>query len=155
MSYESEQLTYLKELESLKVEVEYLDGYFTENPNAKFKQLNSFGVLNENVGQRWLYEKILRERYNDGQAGNYSLEYLKFKILCHRKNELEFKISQTKGERRVSKVLNYIDGITPQPVGGRVYQVKDGDGCGTFCLWFMVIDALLCLIVGLCVEGCH
>ena len=154
MSYESEQIEFAKELETLKVQVEYMDKYFTANPNAKNKQYNRFGIPSESTALRWQSEKILREKYQDQQT-DYSLEYLNYKILKHRKAELEYKLSLTKGQRNVSKAIDFIEGITPQHVSGRVYQVKDGDGCGTFCLWFLVIDAILCIIVGLCMEGCH
>ena len=33
--------------------------------------------------------------------------------------------------------------IIPQHVSGRVYKVENGDGCGMFCLWFIVIDVII------------
>ena len=35
---------------------------------------------------------------------------------------------------------------------GRVYKVENGDGCGMFCLWFMIIDAIIIGIIYLCTE---
>ena len=84
MSYESEQIEFAKELETLKVQVEYMDKYFTANPNAKNKQYNRFGIPSESTALRWQSEKILREKYQDYQT-DYSLEYLNYKILKHRK----------------------------------------------------------------------
>ena len=154
MSYESEQMKFNAELDFLKVQVEKLDMYFSKNPNAKIRRYNYYGISTETFSDRWQREKILKDKYHDYKT-DYSLEYLDYKILKYRKAELEYKINQTKGQRTLDKALDYVDSITPQHVSGRVYQVKNGDGCGVFCLWFMIIDAIFVLILGCCMNGCH
>ena len=71
---------------------------------------------------------------------------MEYKLCAHRKAELEGKLEQSKFERGATKTLDYIAGITPQHVSGRMYKVEDGDGCGKFCLWFIIIDALIVFI---------
>lgn len=68
---------------------------------------------------------------------------LEYKLCKYRKKELEYKLKESKTDRNVLKTLDFIDSITPRHVSGRVYEVKNGDGCGTFCLWFLVIDAII------------
>ena len=68
-------------------------------------------------------------------------------------------LSQTSAERtkdniknNIGKTAEYLASITPQHVSGRVYKVENGDGCGMFCLWFMIIDAIIVGIIYLCTE---
>ena len=63
-------------------------------------------------------------------------------------------MSQTPAERtkdniknNIGKTAEYIASITPQHVSGRVYKVENGDGCGMFCLWFIIINAIIVLII--------
>ena len=68
-------------------------------------------------------------------------------------------LSQTPAERtkdniknNIGKTAEYLASITPQHVSGKVYKVENGDGCGMFCLWFMIIDAIIVGIIYLCTE---
>ena len=50
--------------------------------------------------------------------------------------------------------IDYIGSITPQHVSGRVYKVENGDGCGKFCLWFLIIDAFIIFLYWI-ISGGH
>ena len=142
MSYEAEQEQYAKELESVKSRYEALDNYFKQNPNEKEKRSGySFGS-DSVVGnyQRQQYEQILQRKYNDYDNYGWSTLYLEYKICKYRKNELEYNLKESKTHRNISKTVDYIGSITPQHVSGRVYKVENGDGCGTFCLWFTSVS---------------
>lgn len=78
----------------------------------------------------------------------------------YRKRELQRLLAQTPTERtkeniknNIEKAAGYMASITPQHVSGRVYKVENGDGCGTFCLWFVLIDAIILLIYFLVSEA--
>ena len=93
--------------------------------------------------KRIQYERILQYKYNDYDTSNWSTLYLEYKIFKNKKDELMYKLTESKTQRNISKTVNYIGSITPQHVSGRVYKVENGDGCATFCIWFLIIDALL------------
>lgn len=68
--------------------------------------------------------------------------------------ELQSKLKESKTSRKISNTLEYIGSITPQHVGGRVYKVENGDGCGMFCIWFLIIDAFIILLYWI-ISGGH
>ena len=86
---------------------------------------------------------ILKRQYGDSYTDGNSVFMLEYKLCQHKKKEIEYKLKETKTYRTIIKTLNFVDGITPRHISGRIYKVKDGDGCGMFCLWFIVIDAII------------
>lgn len=145
MSYEAEQEQFAKEFERVKSRFEALDNYFKQNPSEKEKQggyiLGSDSIV-ENY-KRQQYEQILIQKYFDSINYNCSTLYLEYKICKYRMAELQSKLKESKTSRNISKTVAYIGSITPQHVSGRVYKVENGDGCGMFCLWFLIIDAFI------------
>ena len=156
MSYEAEQEQFAKELESVKSRFEDLDNYFKQNPSEKEKRSGySFGSdsVVENY-QRQQYERILIEKYFDSDNYNCSTLYLEYKICKYRMAELQAKLKESETSRNISKTVDYIGSITPQHVSGRVYKVENGDGCGKFCLWFLIIDAFIIFLYWI-ISGGH
>lgn len=153
MSYESERLELKKELEETNARLDALEKYFELNPQEKFRYSStgvpsnySKTILSRNrldEYKRIQYERILQYKYNDYDTSNWSTLYLEYKIFKNKKDELMYKLTESKTQRNISKTVNYIGSITPQHVSGRVYKVENGDGCATFCIWFLIIDALL------------
>lgn len=150
MSYESEQKQYAEELEKLTGRYEALKQFFADNPG---KKENETSYLNGRDYGRMQYEQILEKKYYYYDHRKYSTLYLEFLILCFRISELEYKLKQSKVSRGVEKTVDFIGGITPQHVSGRIYKVEDGDGCAKFCLWFVIIDAVICFLYWLISEG--
>ena len=156
MSYEAEQEQFAKELESVKSRFEVLDTYFKQNPSEKEKRSGyTFGgdSVVENY-KRQQYEQILIQKYFDSDNYNCSTLYLEYKICKYRMAELQSKLKESKTSRNISKTVDYIGSITPQHVSGRVYKVENGDGCGKFCLWFLIIDAFIIFLYWI-ISGGH
>ena len=155
MTYEEEQLKYAEELKQVSSELKGLEDIFSDSAlvDAKiweiYKQVNPLEMKYQLSSTRYQQKiqtfKLLLES-----------DYHKKK---NRKKELERLLSQTPAERikenvknNIGKTAEYIASITPQHVSGRIYRVENGDGCGTFCLWFMIIDALIVFIYFLCTK---
>lgn len=149
MSYEQEQAEYKKQLDKVVKRIEELDNAFAKHPYLKFSSNRSFGG---NIQEEYL-KVILQQNYGDYNTSNDSVYMLEYKLCQHKKRDLEIKLKESKTDRNVLKVLDYIDGITPKHVSGRVYEVKDGKGCGTFCLWFIIIDAIIMFLYYLISGG--
>lgn len=147
MSYESDQIQYQKELEQIKDRLEILDKYFVIHPYEKKKDFARNEYLGDYDCTRIQYEQILQRKYNDFDTCGWSVCYLEYKICLHRKYELEYKLKESKSHRNISKTINFLESITPQHVSGRVYKVENGDGCSMFCLWFVIIDAIIFFII--------
>ena len=126
------------ELDVLKVRFNQLDQYFKKNPG---KKLSHFGEPNSP------YVKILEQKYHDYETIGCSNLYLEYKFIVHRMTEIEFELNASKTQKAVANTVDFIGSIAPQHVSGRVYKVENGDGCGKFCLWFIIIDALIVLIL--------
>lgn len=141
MTYEEEQKSLKIECERLQTEYDTLKAYFEAHPDRKKKPLGFGGdytnryILEKNAEANNIYD-----HYSDSD------DYLYFRIISARLSRCKYKLTQSKTSRNVEKTMNFIGGITPQHVGGRRYKVEDGDGCGKFCLWFIVIDALIIFI---------
>ena len=151
MSYESEQIEFQKELEQIRARFEALDKYFELHPEEKKK---GFGSSSFGDYTRMQYEQILQRKYNDYDIYGWSTLYLEYKICRYRKNELEYNLKESKTHRNISKTVDFIGSITPQHVSGRVYKVENGDGCGTFCFWFLIIDAFIIFLYWI-ISGGH
>lgn len=151
MSYESEQKQYAEELEKLTGRYEELKRFFAENPDQKDCK-TSYLNRTKDYG-RMQYEQILEKKYFYYDHYKYSTLYLEFLILSFRTSELESKLKQSKVSRGVEKTTDFIGGITPQHVSGRVYKVEDGDGCLKFCLWFIIIDVAIIFLYWLISGG--
>ena len=149
MTYEDEQIKYAEELKEITFAISRLDEIFEDSSKIDVKILEYYKKLNpsrfqfsssfEIQQQISLFRNLLEEDYRRKTA---------------RKKELERLLSQTSAERtkdniknNIGKTAEYIASITPQHVSGRVYKVENGDGCGTFCLWFIIIDAIIVLII--------
>lgn len=149
MTYEDEQIKYAEELKEITFAISRLDEIFEDSSKTDVKILEYYKQLNpsrfqfsssfEIQQQISLFRNLLEEDYRRKTA---------------RKKELERLLSQTSAERtkdniknNIGKTAEYLASITPQHVSGRVYKVENGDGCGTFCLWFIIIDAIIVLII--------
>lgn len=159
MNYEEEQAEYKKQHEQISRRLLILEEMFNENPNLRFRSsLYSSKIYRvddryENA-RRDVLEAILRNQYGDFSSSFGDSELmLEYKLCIHRKKFLELKIKESKADRKVQKTFDYIDGIIPEHVSGRVYKVKDGDGCAKFCLWFMIIDAIIIFLWWLVTES--
>jgi len=154
MTYEDEQIKYAEELKEITFAISRLDEIFEDSSKIDVKILEYYKKLNpsrfqfsssfEIQQQISLFRNLLEEDYRRKTA---------------RKKELERLLSQTSAERtkdniknNIGKTAEYLASITPQHVSGRVYKVENGDGCGMFCLWFMIIDAIIIGIIYLCTE---
>ena len=154
MTYEDEQIKYAEELKEITFAISILDEIFEDSSKTDVKILEYYKQLNpsrfqfsssfEIQQQISLFRNLLEEDYRRKTA---------------RKKELERLLSQTSAERtkdniknNIGKTAEYLASITPQHVSGRVYKVENGDGCGMFCLWFMIIDAIIIGIIYLCTE---
>ena len=154
MTYEDEQIKYAEELKEIIFAISRLDEIFEDSSKTDVKILEYYKQLNpsrfqfsssfEIQQQISLFRNLLEEDYRRKTA---------------RKKELERLLSQTSAERtkdniknNIGKTAEYLASITPQHVSGRVYKVENGDGCGMFCLWFMIIDAIIIGIIYLCTE---
>ena len=143
MTYEDEQIKYAEELKEITLALRRLDEIFKDSSQTNVKILEfykrQFSSNFEIQQQISIIRNFLEEDYRRKTA---------------RKKELERLLSQTPAERtkdniknNIGKTTEYIASITPQHVSGRVYKVENGDGCGTFCLWFIIIDAIIVLII--------
>ena len=139
MSYEQEQAEYKEQLKTISSRISELEHAFMQNPSLK---ISANGGFTGNAQEEYL-KLILQRQYGDFNTNGDSILMLEYKLCQHKKKELEYKLKETKTDRNIIKTLDFIDGITPRHVSGRVYEVKDGDGCGMFCLWFIVIDAII------------
>jgi len=152
MSYEQDNIKMKKELEILEPRFQVLKKYFDENPNAKRKQVGFGGgrgvtsSLEDSV-TRTQYERILQNKYFHYPSWDESTLYLEYKIIAFRIADIKSKLNESKSQRNISKTMDYIGSITPQHVSGRIYKVENGDGCGTFCLWFVVVDAIIIFLL--------
>jgi len=144
MSYETEQIQYAKELKDVERDFDILDKFLKEHPELKVKQRYGFDIHFD--AEEYKYKKILENKYHVFDTYNDSKYMLQYRILKHRKDELEYNLQRSKTSRNIDKAVNYIGSITPQHVSGRMYKVENGAGCGTFCMWFMIIDALIIFI---------
>lgn len=150
MTYEEEQIKYAEELRQITAALKGLDEIFMDPDNSYakilelYKQLNPLDFKYQLISNIEIQQKINRFKHfleDDYRNKKY------------RKKELERLLSQTPAERtkenirtNVGKAAGFMASITPQHVSGRVYKVENGDGCGTFCLWFIIIDAIIVLI---------
>ena len=150
MSYEQEQAEYKEQLDKVIKRIKELDNIFAKHPALKYKYSSNRDRCNS---QEEYLKIILQSNYGDYNTYNDSVYMLEYRLCQHKKSDLEMKLNESKSDRNISKALDYIDGITPKHVSGRVYEVKDGDGCATFCLWFIIIDAIVVFLYYLISGG--
>lgn len=145
MTYEEEQIKYAEELKDVTNAIRDLEELFKDSNQANAKIWEYYTQLNPTdvrLSSRFeIQQKVITLRQL--LEGNYRKKIA-------RKKELERLLSQTPSERtkdnlydNMEKAAEYMASITPQHVSGRVYKVENGDGCGLFCLWFIVIDAII------------
>lgn len=157
MTYEEEQIKYAEELQRITKELKGLDEIFMDSDHSYakimelYQQLNPYDSKCLFVSEYEMQQKI--NRFKQILEDEYSNKK-------YRKRELERLLAQTPAERAkenmrntIGKAAGYMASITPQHVSGRVYKVENGDGCGTFCLWFCIIDAIIVFIYWLISEG--
>lgn len=154
MTYEDEQIKYAEELKEITLAISRLDEIFEDSSQTDVKILEYYKQLNPS---RFQFSSSFEIQQQISLFKNLLEEDYKRKIA--RKKELERLLSQTPAERtkdniknNIGKTAEYLASITPQHVTGRVYKVENGDGCGMFCLWFMIIDAIIVGIIYLCTE---
>ena len=108
--------------------------YFDNNPNAKERGANwtsHTGILMK-----------VAEKYGIYDTWNDSDEYMQFRIIETRLNRCKYRLKQSKSSIAFVDSVSFIASITPQHVNGRMYKIENSNGC----LWFVVIDILICLI---------
>ena len=154
MTYEDEQIKYAEELKEITLAISRLDEIFEDSSQTDVKILEYYKQLNPS---RFQFSSSFEIQQQISLFRNLLEEDYKRKIA--RKKELERLLSQTPAERtkdniknNIGKTAEYLASITPQHVSGRVDKVENGDGCGMFCLWFMIIDAIIIGIIYLCTE---
>lgn len=154
MTYEDEQIKYAEELKEITLAIRKLDEIFEDSSQTDVKILEFYKRL---YPSRFQFSSSFETQQQISLFRNYLEDDYRRKTA--RKKELERLLSQTQAERtkyniknNIGKTVEYIASVTPQHVSGRVYKVENGDGCGMFCLWFMIIDAILIGIIYLCTE---
>lgn len=158
MTYEEEQIKYAEELKEVSAKIKALDAIF-DNPkqiDAKIAILYDELYPTFGIGHS-LFMDYNRPRKIAELKQRLTYEYRSNKL---RKDELIRLLSQSPSERtgynikkNIVKSAEFVASITPQHVSGRVYKVENGDGCGKFCLWFLIIDAIICFIIFLVTGG--
>lgn len=73
--------------------------------------------------------------------------YLQYRILWAKHTSLSARLDQSKIGRAANDGLDFLASITSQHVSGKIYKVENNDGCSKFCLWFVIIDVLICHII--------
>lgn len=148
MTYEDEQIKYAEELKEITLAIRRLDDFFEDSCLTDVKILEFYKRQNPS---RYQFLSNFEIQQQTSLVRNFLEEDYRRKTA--RKKELERLLSQTPAERtkdniknNIGKTAEYIASITPQHVSGRVYKVENGDGCGMFCLWFMIIDAIIVLL---------
>jgi hypothetical protein len=157
MTYEEEQLKYAEELKTITSELRGLEDLFFDP-----------SLVDEKVWELYKQMNPLEEKYQLSSSQYEKQKKIhRFKLLLEsdyhkkrsRKQELERLLSQSQAERTKDNVKNglgktaeFMASITPQHVSGRVYRIENGSGCGTFCLWFLIIDAIIVFIIYLCTK---
>lgn len=145
--YEKEQKALLAECDKLQKQFDMLKAYFDANPQAK--KTSGF--------PSWTYQtEILRkqaEKYGIFDTYYNSDEYLYYRIIAARLGICKYRLRQSKASRAFEDTIKFIGSIMPQHVSGRIYKVENGNGCGMFCFWFCIIDAIICLIYFLVFYG--
>lgn len=147
MDYEEEQKKYSEELKQICSQLQALDKIFEDPKLVDYKiqciveQIHTYdivGIESQSWHRRRLEFKLKQELERD------------YREKKARKSELEHLLSQSPSERTAYNIkkglvesAKFMGSITPQHVSGRLYKVENGDGCGTFCLWFCIIDAIL------------
>lgn len=149
MTYENEQIKYAEELKEITLAIRRLDEIFEDSSQTNVKILEFYKRL---YPSRFQFSSNFEIQRQISIFRNFLEEDYRRKTA--RKIELERLLSQTPAERtkdniknNIGKTAEYIASITPQHVSGRVYKVENGDGCGMFCLWFIIIDAIIVLII--------
>ena len=135
MSYTTEQLEYQKQLDQVNKKLNELNALLSQHPELKTDYSNNFSP------EKAYYQSILSS-HGISTWGDSEL-MLESKILTLKKSELEYRLKESKFSRNIGKISD----IIPQHVSGRVYSVKDGDGCGLFCLLFLIVDGIICFII--------
>ena len=145
MDYEEENIQLQKELDSLWVVIKPMKEYFEQHP--EMKKGDSNWSINRQLLEKKAQSLFIYDYYDNSDS------YLEFRILCMQYASIKNRLNKGKAHRIISDSADFMASITPQHVSGRVYKVENGDGCGTFCLWFVIIDALICFIYFLITGG--
>ena len=124
MSYEQEQAEYREQLKIISSRISELEHAFKQYPSLKISANEGFIG---NTQEEYL-KLILKRQYGDSNTDGNSVFMLEYKLCQHKKKEIEYKLKETKTYRTIIKTLNFVDGITPRHISGRIYKVKDGDG---------------------------
>lgn len=145
MTYEEEQIKYAEELKDVTNAIREFEELFKDSNQANARIWEYYTQLNPTDARQSsrfeIQQKVITLR---------QLLEENYRKKVARKKELERLLPQTPSERtkdnlydNIGKAAEYMASITPQHVSGRVYKVENGDGCGMFCLWFIVIDAII------------
>lgn len=140
--YEEENKKLQKRLDEIEPVVQKLKIYFENHPDRKNDSSSYF----HKSPQRYLMEEIAKSKYYIYNYDNYSDEYLQYLILEAEISEIKHRLSKSSASRALYDGVEFMGSIAPQHVSGRVYKVENGDGCGTFCLWFCIIDAIIVFV---------
>ena len=140
MTYEEENAALKKEIDSLQTKIKIYKEFFDKNPSAKKGGDDLWST------QRYLLTKTA-ESYGIYDSSQDSDSYLQYRILCAKHTSLSARLDQSKIGRAAYDGLDFLASITPQHVSGKIYKVENNDGCSKFCLWFVIIDVLICHII--------
>lgn len=142
MLYEEENKKLQERLKEIEPAVQKMKIYFENHPNKK----NGSSSLFYKSPQRYLMEEVAQSKYYIYDYDNFSDEYLQYRILDAEVSSIKHRLSESGVSRALDDGITFLGSITPQHVSGRIYRVENGDGCGTFCLWFIIIDAIIIFI---------
>ena len=139
-----------EEFQELKKVCEDMEAYFEAYPKAKYRSTDYFSMYSNSIERTALEFSANKEGipFKDEDSDLY----IKYRILLAKKNILEYRLSKSPMRRNVEDGIKFMASITPQHVSGRIYKIENGDGCGKFCLWFMIIDAIVIFIFYLCTK---
>lgn len=149
MTYEEEQLKFAEELKQVNE--------FITSTNQNLRTIEHYMRIPSDdpiyhLSGDYRYKSYIQDRKSGLEK--------RLQLLENRKIDLVRLLSQSPSERKrykrmekVGNAIEFMGSITPQHVSGRVYKVENSDGCGTFCLWFCIIDAIIVFIIYIATGG--
>ena len=147
MSYEQEQAEYAKQLEVVTNRIVELESILNIDPSDRYTPISPF----TDKEKECLY-MLHRQNCDNLYIYDGTLYVVEYKLCKLKIRELEAKLGESKTDRNILKSVRFVGGIIPRHVSGRVYEVKDGDGCAMVCLCFSLFSGLALFIYYLVTE---
>lgn len=104
MSYTTEQLEYQKQLDQVNKKLNELNTLLSQHPELKTDYSNNFS-------HRKAYYQSILSSHGISTWGDSEL-MLESKILTHKKNELEYRLKESKFSRNIGKISDIIPQLT-------------------------------------------